>query len=79
MGIQLMSSELSAPQAVYALTVFMMKTYPKLEPGVDYRVPGESQFKEWAEAIYEVSPHPLLHRSPHPLLHRLSDPHVFSL
>jgi hypothetical protein len=58
MGIQLMSSELSAPQAVCALTVFMMKTCPKLEPGVDYRVPGESQFKEWAEAIYEVSPAP---------------------
>ena len=55
MGIQLMSSELSAPQAVYALTVFMMKTYPNLEPGVDYRIPCESQFKEWAEAIYEVS------------------------
>lgn len=54
MGIQLMSSELSAAQAVYALTVFMMKTYPSLQPGVDYRIPGESTFKEWAESIYEV-------------------------
>jgi len=54
MGLQLMSSALSAPQAVYALTVFMMKTYPDLAPGVDYRIPGESQFKEWGEAIYEV-------------------------
>ena len=54
MGIQLMSSELSAAQAVYVLTIFMMKTYPGLVPGIDYRIPGESQFKEWAEAIYEV-------------------------
>jgi hypothetical protein len=30
MGIQLMSSELSAAQAAYALTVFMMKTHPSL-------------------------------------------------
>lgn len=57
MGIQLMSSELSAAQAVYALTVFMMKTYPDLEPGVDYRIPGESTMKEWAESIYEVDIH----------------------
>ena len=54
MGIQLMSSELSAAQAVYALTVFMMKTYPSLQPGIDYRIPGETTFKEWAESIYEV-------------------------
>ena len=66
MGIQLMSSELSAPQAVYALTVFMMKTYPNLEPGIDYRIPGESQFKEWAEAIYEV-PTPFSIPLPSPL------------
>jgi len=46
MGVQLMASEISACQAVYCLTVFMMKTHPDLTPGVDYRVPGESVFKE---------------------------------
>jgi hypothetical protein len=54
MGMQLMASELSASQAVYCLTVFMMKTYPDLVAGVDYRIPGESVFKEWAESIYDV-------------------------
>ena len=54
MGMQLMSSELSAAQAVYCLTVFMMKTHPNLTPGVDYRIPGESVFKEWGEGIYDV-------------------------
>ena len=55
MGIQLMSSELSAAQAVYALTVFMRKSYPDLKSGVDYRIPGESTFKEWGESIYEIT------------------------
>jgi hypothetical protein len=54
MGMQLMASELSASQAVYCLTVFMMKTHPDLVAGVDYRIPGESVFKEWAESIYDV-------------------------
>jgi hypothetical protein len=49
LGIQLMASEMSASQAVYCVTVFMMKTYPNLAPGVDYRVPSESSFKEWGE------------------------------
>ena len=55
MGLQLMASQMSAAQAVYAVTIFMLKTYPKLKAGKDYRMPGESTFKEWAEAIYEVS------------------------
>jgi hypothetical protein len=54
MGVQLMASEISACQAVYCLTVFMMKTHPDLTPGVDYRIPGESVFKEWGECIYEL-------------------------
>ena len=54
LGMQMMSAELSASQAVYCLTVFMMKTHPKLVPGVDYRIPGESVFKEWGEGIYDV-------------------------
>jgi hypothetical protein len=50
-----MSLELSVPQAVYALTVFMRKTYPDLKPNVDYRIPGESTFKEWGESVYEIT------------------------
>jgi hypothetical protein len=57
MCIQLASSELSAPQAARALTTaFMMKTCPDLEPGIDCRIPGESQFKEWAEALARSPP-----------------------
>ncbi len=50
MDIQLMASELSAAQAVYCLSVFMLKTDPSsLVPDVDYRIPGGSSFKEWGE------------------------------
>ncbi len=52
--IQLMVSEMSASQAVYCVTVFMMKTYPNLSPGVDYRVPSASSFKEWGEISHPV-------------------------
>jgi hypothetical protein len=38
MGMQLIASELSTSQAVYCLTVFMMKTHPDLVAGVDYRI-----------------------------------------
>ena len=54
MGVQLMASEISACQAVYCLTVFMMKTHPDLTPGVDYRVPGDSVFKERGECTYDL-------------------------
>jgi hypothetical protein len=54
MGMQMMSSELSAAQAVFCLTVFMAKARPTLTPGVDYRIPGESVFKEWGEAMHGV-------------------------
>jgi hypothetical protein len=54
LGIQLMASEMSASQAVYCVTVFMMKTYPNLSPGVDYRVPSASSFKEWGEVSHPV-------------------------
>ena len=55
MGMSLMASELSASQAVYCLSIFMQKTYPTLELGIDYRIPSESSFKEWGEALYEVA------------------------
>ena len=56
MGMQLMiASELSASQAVYCLTVFMMKTHPDLIVAVvDNHTPGEYPSKEWAESIYDV-------------------------
>jgi hypothetical protein len=49
-----MASELLASQAVYCLMIFMTKTHPDLVEGVDYRIPGESVLKEWAESIYDV-------------------------
>ena len=54
LGLQLMASEMSAAQAVYSLTIFMMKTHPSLTPGLDYRTPSESVFKEWGEGLYEL-------------------------
>ena len=53
-GLQMMSSMLSAPQAVFCLTMFMQTTYPGLQTGVDYRLPSESTFKKWGELLYPV-------------------------
>jgi hypothetical protein len=53
-GLQMMSSMLSAPQAVFCLTMFMQTTYPGLVAGEDYRLPTESTFKRWGELLYPL-------------------------
>ena len=53
-GLQLMGLGLTAPQAVYSLAIFLKRTFPYLEAGKDYRIPGAWFFKRVAEILYPI-------------------------
>jgi hypothetical protein len=47
LGLTLMATRLTAPQAVAVVRAFVQLEHPDKEEGKDYRIPDEKRFREW--------------------------------